>query len=225
MRQTHKWTFPSILKLFKTSLIHSPETTLSHTSVSVCANSCLASCSSTSSLFILVHFSFICRKILWHNVSSMHPIIAMVSCKKSPLRSSILSWAGGVSLGHLYFDAQNSWIKSVSPLAFILWRASDTWINKGLFFLTAMDAPDIAKGSPPTLISQRGSFLHSYSRPTWSATKTSRLLFIKINMDICLLLYGESFVDNRNGFRLKILKNLKKKEERRDEEFPFGNCF
>ena len=88
MRQTHKWTFPSILKLFKTFLVHSQETILSHTRVSVCTNSCLASCSATSSLFFLVHFCFICRKILWHNVSSMHPIILMVSCKKSPLRSS-----------------------------------------------------------------------------------------------------------------------------------------
>ena len=95
----------------------------------------------------------------------------MVSCKKSPLGSSTLSWAGGVSLGHSYFDAQNSWIKSVSPLALILWGASYTWKNKGLFFLTAMDAPDIAKGSPTTLSSQWGSFLDSYSRPTWSATK------------------------------------------------------
>ena len=40
---------------------------------------------------------------------------------------------------------------------------------------------------------------------------------------ICLLLYGESFVDNRNGFRLK--KDNKKKEESQDEKFPFGNCF
>ena len=107
----------------------------------------------------------------------------MVNCKKSPLRSSTLSWAGGVSLGHSYFDAQNSWIKSGSPLALILWGASYTWKNKGLFFLTAMDAPDIAKGSPTTLSSQWGSFLDSYSRPMWSATKTSRLPFIKIKQN------------------------------------------
>ena len=100
-----------------------------------------------------------------------------------------------LSLGHSYFDAQNSCIKSVSPLALILWGASYTWKNKRLFFLTAMDAPDIAKGSPTTLRSQWGSFLDSYSRPTWSATKTSRLLFIKIKQNdvtfvmLLLLLY------------------------------------
>ena len=51
--------------------------------------------------------------------------------------------------------------------------------NKGLFFLTAMDTADIAKGSQTTLSSQWGSFLDSHSRPTWFATKTPRLLFIK----------------------------------------------
>ena len=80
MCQTHKWTFSSILRLYKTSLLHSQETILSHTSLSVCANSCLASCSTTSSWFFLVHFSFFCRKILWHNEPSMHPINATVSC-------------------------------------------------------------------------------------------------------------------------------------------------
>ena len=60
--------------------------------------------------------------------------------------------------------------------------------NKGLFFLTAMDTADIAKGSQTTLSSQWGSFLDSHSRPTWFATKTPRLLFIKKQaklFDIC----------------------------------------
>ena len=204
MCQTHKWTFSSILRLYKTSLLHSQETILSHTSVSVCANSCLASCSTTSSWFFLVHFSFFCRKILWHNEPSMHPINAMVSC----------TWV---------FYLKLSW-KSFSR-AFIFWHPEfldkvrqslsfnhlkSFWYleNKGLFFLTAINAPDIAKGSPTTLSSQWGSFLDSYFRPTWSATKTSRLLFIKIKQKdvtfvmlfslciLCFIFQNELFSSN-----------------------------
>ena len=42
---------------------------------------------------------------------------------------------------------------------------------------------------------------------------------------ICLLLYGESFVDNRNGFRLKILKNLKKKRKGKMKNFHLEIAF
>ena len=144
----------------------------------------------------------------------------MVNCKKSPLRSSTLSWAGGVSLGHSYFDAQNSWIKSVSPLALILWGASYTWKNKELFFLTATEAPDITKGSPTTLSSQWGSFLDSYSRPTWSATKTSRLLFIKIKQNdvtfvmLLLLLYVCCVLFSKMNFFSNFVPSLENQQPR-----------
>ena len=71
-----------------------------------------------------------------------------------------------------------------------------------------MDASDFAKGSPTTLSSQWGSFLDSYSRPTWSATKTSRLLFIKIKQKdvtfvmlfllciLCFIFQNEFFSSN-----------------------------
>ena len=123
-----------------------------------------------------------------------------------------------LSLGHSYFDAQNSCIKSVSPLALILWGASYTWKNKRLFFLTAMDAPDIAKGSPTTLSSQWGSFLDSYSRPTWSATKTSRLLFIKIKQNdvtfvmLLLLLYVCCVLFSKMNFFSNFVPSLENQQ-------------
>ena len=108
-------------------------------------------------------------------VPSIQQTMAIVNCRNSPLRSSNFSWVGGVSLVQdPYFLTQNVWMKSVSPSALTVWRASLSCWNNGFPFLTAIDVPDIANGSPTTLSPHL--LIDLYSRLTSSAINTSSFL-------------------------------------------------
>lgn len=117
-------------------------------------------------------------------VPSIQPTMAIVNCRNSPLRSSNFSWVGGVSLVQdPYFLTQNVWMKSVSPSALTAWRASLSCWNNGFPFLTEIDVPDIANGSPTTLSPHL--LIDLYSRLTSSAINTSSFLCKCKNRNSC----------------------------------------
>ena len=117
-------------------------------------------------------------------VPSIQPTMAIVNCRNSPLRSSNFSWVGGVSLVQdPYFLTQNVWMKSVSPSALTAWRASLSCWNNGFPFLTEIDVPDIANGSPTTLSPHL--LIDLYSRLTSSAINTSSFLCKYKNRNSC----------------------------------------
>lgn len=117
-------------------------------------------------------------------VPSIQPTMAIVNCRNSPLRSSNFSWVGGVSLVQdPYFLTQNVWMKSVSPSALTAWRASLSSWNNGFPFLTEIDVPDIANGSPTTLSPHL--LIDLYSRLTSSAINTSSFLYKYKNRNSC----------------------------------------